>query len=119
MSQLVSILKKSGWKSCNDLSSDQAGSGRERSEYSDLVLSRHYENYQEILENIKTRPRLPLPPAAQQRLRGRNITWRDSDSSRANSLDQLATMRECPGPDLIIPLQSPGSKINSIFKNLK
>ena len=110
MSHLVSILKKTGWKSCQDLRSDPTGSGRERSEYSDLALARHYENYQEILENIKTRPRLPLPPAGQQRLRLRrknvrkNIRWRDSDSSRASSLDHLASMRKCSPPDIIISL---------------
>ena len=107
MSHLVGILKKTGWKSCQDLSlsSDHAGSGKERSEYSDLALARDYENYQEIIENIKTRPRLPLPPAARQRTRGRertnkrrkNISWRDN-TSRASSLDHLAVMRKCLSP---------------------
>ena len=105
MSHLVGILKKTGWKSCQDLSSDTAGSGKERSEYSDLALARDYENYQEIIENIKTRPRLPLPPAARQRTRERertnkkrkNISWRDK-TSRASSLDHLAVMRKCLSP---------------------
>ena len=116
MSHLVSILKKTGWKSCQDLSSESAGSGRERSEYSNLALARHHDNYQEILENIKTRPRLPLPPVAQQR---KNIRWRDNLSSRTSSLNHLATMRKCSEPDIIPSLQSVSNiwfKMNAIFK---
>ena len=122
MSHLVGILKKTGWKSCQDLSSDQAGSGKERSEYSDLVLARHYENYREIVENIKTRPRLPLPPAELEGRRRRNnkkrknISWRDRNPSRAASLDHLANMRKCLCPDLIISLHSVGS-CNRLVEN--
>ena len=85
---LVSILKKTGWQSSLNLTSHQARRRRERSEYSDQALAQHYENYREIIENIKTRPRLPLPPVSR-----RNITWGEDNLQRAASFDQLDTRR--------------------------
>ena len=85
---LVGILKKTGWKSSQDLTSHSARRRKERSEYSDQALAQHYENYREIIENIKTRPRLPLPPVSR-----RNITWSEANLQRAASFDHLDTRR--------------------------
>ena len=95
---LVSILKKTDWKSCQDVSRRP----KERSEYSDQVLAQHYENYREIIENIKTRPRLPLPPVTSFNIKRKSITWSEASLKRAASCDQLAAMRRCSDQDLII-----------------
>ena len=75
---LVSILKKTDWKSCQDVSRRP----KERSEYSDQVLAQHYENYREIIENIKTRPRLPLPPVTSFNIKRKSITWSEASLKR-------------------------------------
>ena len=95
---LVSILKKTDWKSCQDVSRRP----KERSEYSDQVLAQHYENYREIIENIKTRPRLPLPPVTTFNIKRKSITWSEASLKRAASCDHLETMRRWSHQDLII-----------------
>ena len=77
------------------------GGARTRSEYSDHVLAQHYVNYLDIIENIRTRPRLPSPPLMlkdgnqprARRQKKKKLRWSDANMSRSKSHDHLANMR--------------------------
>ena len=56
------------------------------------LLARHYSNYLEILENIKRRPRMPLPGETQltgSTGRPKRIRWNDRHLTRSSSSDHI------------------------------
>ena len=56
-----------------------------------MILADHYTNYLEILDKIKTRPRLPSPVMNKKM---RSVRWSDSTNmSRSVSYDHLVNMR--------------------------
>lgn len=84
MTPVIGILKRSR----NDVTSRTP---RPRSLYSDMVLAEQYTNYLEIIDNIKTRPRMPSPVNS----RSKAVRWSDrTNMARSASFDHLLTMRE-------------------------
>ena len=56
-----------------------------------MVLAEQYTNYLEILDNIKTRPRMPSPTVN----RSKAVRWSDrTNMARSASYDLLLTMRD-------------------------
>ena len=111
---------------------------RTRSEYSDHVLAQHYTNYLDIIENIRTRPRLPSPESPpmlmvqdcnKQRTRRRKskkkLRWSDANMSRSKSHDHLDNMRsscKCVCEDKVLSksvtnLSEINKKVNNATKH--